>query len=342
MSHGLDVGLDALYDAAELDIASTFKDANAAVLAKYAADGVYYPARIVLLRESDVVVEFDDYAGDLHPTPFEDILPLVRANAVDQADDAQKRARVSDDDEDNDEDGDDGGDDDDSDQDFTEAVHKQRQQSEKFGAWETHTRGIGSILLAKMGYTPGSGLGKEGRGIVDPVPVAILPPGRGLGHVEEAKARKRQRKKQKRSDEGSQGGDGASGSRGSSDVFAFMNATLNSGKADSGPDNASDFVLQKSGRELAGDAMPRKPASQTSKTARLKALHVQEELERVRASLARARQGLERNRGDPRMRRTYEDQIDAFTLRISQLSSEDSRHSTALQRDKLRRSMTKF
>lgn len=50
-----------------------------------------------------------------------------------------------------------------------------------FGAWEANTRGIGSRLLAKMGYQPGQGLGKDGSGRVDPVPIVVLPPGGGGG-----------------------------------------------------------------------------------------------------------------------------------------------------------------
>ena len=54
--------------------------------------------------------------------------------------------------------------------------------SNPFGFWEKHTRGIGSALMAKMGYVPGSGLGTKGEGRVDPVEAMVFPPGRSLGN----------------------------------------------------------------------------------------------------------------------------------------------------------------
>jgi hypothetical protein len=50
-----------------------------------------------------------------------------------------------------------------------------------FGAFEKHTSGVGSKLLAKWGFEHGSGLGKNGRGMQTPIQVESRPKRLGLG-----------------------------------------------------------------------------------------------------------------------------------------------------------------
>ncbi|KAL6839156.1 hypothetical protein ACP4OV_031047 [Aristida adscensionis] len=49
------------------------------------------------------------------------------------------------------------------------------------GSFERHTKGFGSKMMAKMGFVPGSGLGKDGQGIATPLTAVRRPKSRGLG-----------------------------------------------------------------------------------------------------------------------------------------------------------------
>ncbi|CAN1764656.1 Zinc finger CCCH-type with G patch domain-containing protein [Linum perenne] len=79
--------------------------------------------------------------------------------------------------------------------------------SAKVGAFELHTKGFGSKMMAKMGYIEGAGLGKDGQGMAAPIQAIQRPKSLGLGvqfsntDVEQPAKAERQRKSGERAQE---------------------------------------------------------------------------------------------------------------------------------------------
>lgn len=63
----------------------------------------------------------------------------------------------------------------------TTVTSKSTSRSIGIGQFEAHTKGFGSRMMAKMGYTEGSGLGKDSQGIAQPLQAIKRPKSLGLG-----------------------------------------------------------------------------------------------------------------------------------------------------------------
>lgn len=129
----------------------------------------------------------------------------------------------------------------------------------RLGEWETHTRGIGSKIMAMMGYEIGKGLGKHGEGRVEPVEAVIVPAGKSLdtcmklremkklGIVGKKKKKKGKGKRKKKHKDGS-GGSSTTKLKKARDVFEFINTHLGAKKVKVNELLADNILLVKSQR----------------------------------------------------------------------------------------------
>jgi len=199
--------------------------------------------------------------------------------------------------------------------------------STTFGEWEKHTKGIGSLLMKKMGYEPGKGLGLEGEGIVNPIEITVQPPGKGLDfevdEIEEltlkrqkeqekrkiSLMKKKQRKRKLNSMESID-----------SDVFDFLNESIN--KKAKGKLYAIENKSKESNEDIDNEGVNksnskrRKPEIMNKKTKKennLKLLQVQKQIHDLNYQIQRANERYERNKiRDKIVAEHYKKKIEEF------------------------------
>ncbi|KAG8200388.1 hypothetical protein JTE90_028566 [Oedothorax gibbosus] len=165
-SHGYSVKFSELEEYILPDYSSVQRDSRC--MAKY-KDGLWYSAVVEnCLGDQKFLVKYAN-SKDSDTLPAQDILPLgdVALSDEDSSDNSSEDSNFMPETSI-------------SSQPQKEINYKAVTATSPIGSWEQHTKGIGSKLMAKMGYVWGQGLGKHSDGRLDPVEAIVLPKGKSL------------------------------------------------------------------------------------------------------------------------------------------------------------------
>lgn len=234
------MSFDRLKEYSEPDFALLQKP-NCHVLAKQ-KDRIWYKGRIVCcdFDAKTCRVRLDQNKKEVE-CAFADLLPQIRGWFVLFCLCAFFLCYFTIDDNHSSSDSDDDTSDSDQELDETDALQKPNQNGihQTPIEWEQHTKGFGSRIMQKFGYIIGTGLGKNGEGIVQPVSAQILPAGRSLDHCMELREKangdrnlfsvERRLKQTKKLQEQRNVKAYEREVRNTADVFHFMNETVLAG-----------------------------------------------------------------------------------------------------------------
>ncbi|KAH8248836.1 hypothetical protein KR032_003531, partial [Drosophila birchii] len=212
--------------------------------------------------------------------------------------------------------------------------------SEKLGAWEEFTRGIGSKLMEKMGYIHGTGLGSYGRGIVTPVSAQILPQGRSLdacmelreaanGDKDYFSVERKLKRAQRRQRKAGEKAYARESQR--TDVFTFLNGSV-LGSGDS----------SQKGEQVAKKAKTNELQQHSTKTLNVETVRVADEIRRKQRDIAKVQQSLNRNAGDVQLQKRLQLQMETQKQELASLQTQERSLSKEQQTRKSKNKMFEF
>ncbi|KAG8513270.1 Zinc finger CCCH-type with G patch domain-containing protein [Galemys pyrenaicus] len=269
-SHGQVVSVDELRPFRDPDLSSL--QAGSACLAKQ-QDGLWHPARITDVDGGHYTVRFDSLLLKEAVVEGDSILPPLRTEPAGPSDSDSSDAE---------------------DPSYARVVEPGAASGtcgSAFAGWEVHTRGIGSRLLAKMGYEPGKGLGRHADGRVEPVLAVVLPRGKSLDQCAAILQRKPGQSPGPR--RAPRGGGHRGGSRARPpprSVFDFLNEKLQ-GQVPAAPEAGAVPAARRSGKEVYhADEGARRAMS-------LRLFRTQQKMEQTQRDIRGIQEALARNTG---------------------------------------------
>ncbi|KAK3088218.1 hypothetical protein FSP39_016287 [Pinctada imbricata] len=207
--------------------------------------------------------------------------------------------------------------------------------------------GIGSKLMAKMGYVTGQGLGKDGQGRADPVPIQLIPQGKSLDKIMELKeiagdqdlfdAMKKQKRKAKKQE---QKNEAAYKNIPRANVFDFINKKLGGKRGD-----VKSLVRhhKETKKEPAKQISERDLHSKSDRNINVQLFKTHEEMKNVEKELARLKQGLSRNQDrDKRAADNIRQKIQSTEAYLQKLKSSEKAMENHKQKRNDRKKLTIF
>ncbi|XP_060644930.1 zinc finger CCCH-type with G patch domain-containing protein [Drosophila nasuta] len=344
-SHGALVPGAAIRDYNEPDFHRLAR--NCPVLAKL-QDRLWHRGRVLCVnfveQQCRVRLDGQEHKERERDFPFEELFPLITEH-----DDDELSSDSSDMNESNDSDADN---DSDRDLDDLEAARQTRmvelslftfKPTEKLGAWEQYTRGIGSKLMANMGYIHGTGLGSDGRGIVVPVSAQILPQGRSLDACMELREAANGDKdyfsverKLKRAERRQQAANEKAYEREakrSSDVFAFLNASV-LGTSEQHSHHQNEHASK---RTKSNDLQ-----QHSNKTLNVETVRIADDIRRKQRGIAKVQQSLTRNSSNVHLQKRLREQLQQQQQELATLQAQEKSVSKEQQTRKSKNKMFEF
>ncbi|EDO38903.1 predicted protein [Nematostella vectensis] len=325
-SHGYLVDVEHLKPFKEPDFSSV--KAGQRCLARY-SDGVWYNSTIKSIKHEshEFLIHYETYNTDA-TLPLDDIYPLgpeeVESDSEsdsqsDTGDSSSSKAAIEQDD------------------DVIRYAWKPTGALSSLGDWEQHTKGIGSKLMAKMGYIFGKGLGKDGEGRVEPIEVVVLPQGKSLDKCAELREKNKLKEPFKRKKKKLVVASTTSASQGkASDVFDFINHKLGHSKG-----SLHDLRVSHPGAKP--DIRKTRKSADENTNWNIQLFKIHEEISSVKKQLNKQEEALQRHTTrDSRNKTIFTEKRDSVHNRLQELLKKEKKIQEKIHQKDQHRKLTVF